>query len=195
MNRQTLLLGALLLALVAGCARQPLQPVDSWSEHKAAAEQIGHWQMNGKLGARLPDNNGSARLRWQQEQEDFHINLSGPFGQGRVIIETFDEGVRLRQGGDPPLEAASAEELMWQATGWALPVEHLVYWVRGIPAPEAPYHIAEHTEEGFMKSLTQNGWQLDYSDYRATDAVPLPGRIVASRDDIRLTLVIYRWTL
>lgn len=190
-----LLVLALTSALLIGCARQPLQPVGSWPEHREAAAALEHWQLNGRLGARLPENSGSARLRWQQERDDFHINMSGPFGQGRVIIASVEQGVRLEQAGEPPLEADNAQELMWQATGWAFPVEQLAYWVRGIPAPDSRYHIVEHTAEGYLRTLSQSGWTLNYSDYQATDAMPLPGRIVAERDDIRLTLIIHRWVL
>lgn len=184
-----------LMLIVAGCARQPLQPVDDWEQHQRAAQQLNTWQLSGKLGARLPDNSGSARLRWRQEQSDYRIDLSGPFGQGRVIIETTDTGVRLRQGGEPPLDAVSAEALLWQTTGWRVPVAELNYWVRGIPSPESQHQVLERTPEGLLKTLSQSGWTLHYSDYQATALLPLPGRIIAERQDTRLTLVVYDWSL
>ncbi|MGD8175621.1 lipoprotein insertase outer membrane protein LolB [Marinimicrobium sp. ARAG 43.8] len=183
-----------ILVLAAGCARQPVQPVDNWQAHEARAAALTHWQLSGKLAVRVPDDNGSARLGWRQRGDDFRIDLSGPFGQGRVIIDTTDTGVRLRQGGEPPLEATSASELVWQATGWQLPVEPLLYWVRGIPSPETDYRVLERTAEGLLGTLSQNDWTLHFSDYHATRLLPLPGRIVAERDDIRLILVIHRWT-
>ncbi|WP_024460933.1 lipoprotein insertase outer membrane protein LolB [Marinimicrobium sp. LS-A18] len=184
-----------LVLLVVGCARQPLQPVEDWERHQAAAQRLNSWQLSGKLGARLPDNSGSARLRWHQDQSDYRIDLSGPFGQGRVIIETTESGVRLRQGGEPPLEAASAETLMWQTTGWRVPVAELTYWVRGIPAPDSRHRVLERTPQGLLKTLRQSGWTLHYSDYEAVGLLPLPGRIVAERKDTRLTLIVYDWSL
>ncbi len=184
-----------LILMIVGCARQPVQPVDDWEQHQQLAEQLDHWQLSGKLGARLPNDSGSARLRWRQEQSDYRIDLSGPFGQGRVIVETTDTGVRLRQGGEPPLEADSAEALVWQTTGWQVPVAELTYWVRGIPAPDSDHQVVERTPEGLLKTLTQSGWTLHYSDYQTTPRLPLPGRIVAERQDTRLTLIVYDWSL
>lgn len=189
-------IGALFLVLmIVGCAPQPLQPVVDWERHQEAAQRLDSWQLSGKLGARLPDNSGSARLRWHQDQGDYRIDLSGPFGQGRVIIETTDTGVRLRQGGEPPMEAASAEALMWQTTGWRVPVAELIYWVRGIPAPDSRHRVLDRTPEGLLKTLRQSGWTLHYSDYQTTGLMPLPGRIIAERRHTRLTLIVYDWSL
>lgn len=193
--RPTLFAPLALLVLLAGCAQQPVQPVDDWETHRRAASELEHWQMSGKVGARLPENSGSARLRWNQNDSDYRIDLSGPFGQGRVVIETLDGRVRLREGGEPPVEAATGEELMRRATGWSFPVEQLKYWVRGIPAPGSKHHLVEFTPEGLLKTLRQSGWTLSYDDYEATGLTPLPGRIIAERDDIRLTLIVYQWSL
>lgn len=185
-----------LILLLGGCARQPLQPIDSWEEHRNQIAALNNWQISGKLGAKLPEDSGSARLRWRQESEGYRIDLSGPFGQGRMIITGEPGLVRLRQSGEPPLEAASAEELIRQSTGWRLPVEQLLYWVRGIPAPDSQSKRMEKTPEGLLAELEQDGWQLSYSNYRLVDnRWHLPERIVARHRDVRLTLVIHQWTI
>lgn len=189
-----------LVALVSGCARQPWQapePIDSWEQHRQAAAQLESWQVSGKLGLRLPDDNVSARLRWQQEGDQFRIDLSGPLGQGRVVVRGNSHKVRLTQSGSEPLEASSADELVWQATGWPFPASDLLYWVRGITAPKGDYRIREYTPEGLLKTLEQDGWTVHFSRYQSSDQlatdIPLPGQLVAEQQDIRLTLIIYQW--
>ena len=194
------LITLVLLALIAGCARQPRQPpepIDSWEQHRRAAEQLESWQISGKLGVRLPDDNASARLRWRQENEQFRIDLSGPLGQGRMVIRGDGHSVRLIQTGSEPLEAASADELVWQATGWLFPASDLIYWVRGIAAPGGDYRVVEYTPEGLLKTLEQDGWIIYLSRYQrseqlATD-IPLPGQLIAEQQDTRLTLIIHQW--
>ncbi len=204
MRHWRLLVGTAALLLAAGCAQQPsIKPIENWDAHRAAASKLHSWTLSGKLGVRVPDDSGSARLRWKQQQNDYRIDLSGPFGQGRVIIDTTETGVRLRQGGEPPLEADSAEVLLWQATGWRLPVGDLTYWVRGIPAPDSDYDILARTETGLVGQLQQSGWTLNYEEYQLIDqytregikTLPLPGRIVAEQGDTRLTLIVYDWSL
>lgn len=185
-----------LAVLLGGCARQPLQPVDSWAEHRSQIAALDSWQISGKLGAKMPGDSGSARLRWQQAPENYRIDLSGPFGQGRMIITGEPGLVRLRQSGEPPLEASSAEELIRQSTGWRLPVDQLLYWVRGIPAPDSRPKRMKKTSAGLLAEFEQEGWQLSYSNYRlVNDRWRLPERIVASHRDIRLTLVIHQWSI
>lgn len=192
---RALALVTLPLLILAGCAPQPLRPVDSWEEHLARVAALETWYVSGQLGVRLPDNSGSARLRWQQSQDDFRIDLSGPFGQGRTLIQGRPGAVTLQQGGEEPLQASSAEELLWLATEWQVPVEELRYWVRGIPSPEQPIQQLKRNREGLLAELQQGGWHLQYSNYTLVDnRWHLPRRIVAQHEDARLTLVIHTWS-
>jgi len=192
---RALALVTLPLLILAGCAPQPLRPVDSWEEHLARVAALETWYVSGQLGVRLPDNSGSARLRWQQTQDDFRIDLSGPFGQGRTLIQGRPGAVTLQQGGEEPLQASSAEELLWLATEWQVPVEELRYWVRGIPSPEQPIQQLKRNREGLLAELQQGGWHLQYSNYTLVDnRWHLPRRIVAQHEDARLTLVIHTWS-
>jgi len=189
-----------LAVLATGCARQawqPPEPIDNWEQHRRAAAQLASWQISGKLGVRLPDETASARLRWQQNGDRFRIDLSGPLGQGRMVIRSDGHGVRLTQSGSEPLEATSADELVWQATGWVFPASDLLYWVRGIAAPGGDYRIREHTSEGLLKILEQDGWTVHFSRYQRSGQlptdIPLPGQLVAEQQDTRLTLIIHQW--
>jgi len=192
---RALALIALPLMILAGCAPQPIKPIDSWDEHRARVAALETWHISGQLGARLPDNNGSARLRWQQTQDAFRIDLSGPFGQGRTLISGRPGAVTLEQRGEQPVHASSAEELLNLATDWQVPVEQLRYWVRGIPSPELHIQQMKRNSDGLLAKLEQGGWHLRYSNYTLVDNHwHLPRRIVAQREDARLTLVIHNWS-
>jgi len=200
MNVSRPLVTLALLAVLAGCTRQPWrppEPIDSWEQHRHAAAQLESWQISGKLGVRLPDDNASARLRWRQENEQFRIDLSGPLGQGRMVIRSDGRSVRLTQAGSEPLVAASADELVWQATGWLFPASDLIYWVRGIAAPGGDHQVLEYTPEGLLKTLEQDGWTVHFSRYQPSDQlatdIPLPGHLMAEQHNTRLTLIIHQW--
>lgn len=196
MSRRVLAGSLCLTLLLAGCARQPLKPIDSWEAHQKRIVAVENWRISGKLGARFPENSGSARLRWLQQGQHYRIDLSGPFGQGQTRITGTPNSASLRQSGEAPIEADSAQELLWQTTGWLIPVEQLLYWVRGIPDPHSQPTHWQKTSAGLLAELTQKGWHLKYEDYTLVNETwHLPTRIVATRDDIRLTLVIYDWSL
>lgn len=199
--RQLLTLLACSLTLV-GCATKPINPKAplisaNWPEHQTKIEAAQHWQAVGKLGVKVPNDGGSANLRWQQTLNDYQIDLNGPFGQGKMSITGNPKLVTLIEGGNPPQSAKSAEELIRKHTGWTIPVPQLSYWVRGLPAPNAAITRFSPNSQGLLGELEQLGWTVTYGDYLSVgnDNLALPGRIQAQFNDIRLTLVIREWTL
>jgi len=188
------------LLFLIGCASQRgLTPPASLQAHQAQLEAIQHWQINGKLGIRSPAENGSASLKWQQQPQQYQINLAGPLGHKRLQISGTPKRVTLTQAGQPPLSAKSAEALIKKAAGWSLPVAQLNYWVRGLPAPKAPITALSLSPEGLISELQQAGWTISYSNYQdhphAGGSLALPGKIQAQHRDLRLTLVIRQWQL
>lgn len=188
-----------LLLLLSGCATQPLLPSGTWAERQTHLEQLDDWRLTGKLGVRIPGENGSATLRWRQTPNDYTLDLSGPFGSGRLLIEGQPGAVTLYQGNEPPLTASTAEELIFLSTQWTIPVTHLTWWVRALPAPRLKITQGETNAQGHLTTLEQAGWRLQYSQYQpvasANGNLLMPGKILAEYGDIRLTLIIREWHL
>jgi outer membrane lipoprotein LolB len=70
--------------------------------------------------------------------------------------------------------------------GWTLPLGNLVWWIRGLPAPDEPYRFAD---DG---SLTQQGWTIRFvSD--ADVPSPYPKRVDMQRDRLTLRLLPQNW--
>ncbi len=90
------------------------------------------------------------------------------------------------------MSAASAEDLLEQQVGWRLPVEHLLWWVRGLPAPDSPSRLQLNPDSQLAR-LAQSGWTVEYSRYQQINGVSLPQRLQLSGYDMLLTLVITRW--
>lgn len=195
--RYSLMLLALLLA--SGCAHRSLTPPQDVLEHQRQLQAIGDWQLAGKLGIRTADDSGSASVKWQQQPNTYQINLSGPLGQKSMIITGSPGKVRLEQTGEPPQEAKTAEALIKKTAGWTLPVAQLAYWVRGVPAPKLRITHLHQNDNGLIEQLNQGGWAISYSNYRDQTFngtnMPLPGKIIAEYQDVRLTLVIRTWRL
>lgn len=193
-------IGALLILLLGGCAHQPGQlPAQDWQERYQQLAALPDWQVSGKLGVRIPGDNGSASLHWHQQHSNYSIDLSGPMGSNRFSIKGNDHQVTLLRSGQPPQVAHSAEDLILANTGWTIPVAELAWWVRALPAPDQPIDRQQRDESRQLLSLEQSGWLIEYSNYRVlphpqhSTPLVMPGRIVASWGDIRLTLVIRDW--
>jgi outer membrane lipoprotein LolB len=189
-----------LIVAITGCAhRGSLTPPPDVIEHQRQLQAVSEWQLNGKLGIRTADDNGSATVKWVQHNTEYQINLSGPLGQKRMIITGSPDKVRLEQTGEPAQEAKTAEALIKKSVGWTLPVAQLAYWVRGVPAPALRITHLQQNTHGLLDQLHQGNWTITYSNYRDQQyqgmTLPLPGKITAEYRDVRLTLVVREWQL
>jgi len=181
--------------------KPPIAPqLSDWDEYQQVLQGIEHWQVQGKLGIRLPNDSGSLYFNWLQHPENFAIHLSGPLGQGASWIRggsptNNSQQVSLERGKQPPVYADNLETLMQGTLGWSLPVSELHYWVRGIPAPDTPIEQIDHDDSGRLLSLQQQGWKLRFERYKTINSWPLPGKLIAEREPLKLTFIIKSWKL
>jgi len=166
-----------------------------WDNYQQILGSIDQWQVQGKLGVRLPNNSGSVYFNWKQRPDDFAIHLSGPLGQGTTWIRGDDRRVSLEQTDQPPLFAATPEALMKKSLGWSLPIGQLYYWIRGIASPNSDASEQSRYNDGSLERLEQDGWQLQYSRYKTVSGWSLPTKVIAHQQDLKLTFIIKNWKL
>lgn len=195
---RNLLLPALVL-LLAGCAGLgPQESIEGpgnkedWATHKARLSEIDGWQISGKIGIRAPQDSGSGTLFWLQRQDYFDIRLSGPLGRGATRLTGRPDAVALEVAGQGRFEAESPEALVENQLGWQLPVSNLLWWVRGLPAPDSRSRIALDAN-GRLANLQQDGWDIQYLGYSEEDGYALPSRIKLAGRDLQITLVVKDW--
>jgi outer membrane lipoprotein LolB len=189
----------LLITTLAACSnlhqRETLElggDSQAWQVHRQSVEPLDAWLIHGKLGVRSSQESGSGTLYWEQEQERYDIRLSGPLGRGATQLQGDNRGIVLDIAGQPTMRAASAEELLEEQIGWRLPVEHLLWWVRGLPAPDSPSRLQLDTQSRLAR-LNQSGWTIEYSRYQTVGDMQLPQRMQLSGHDVLLTLVVTSW--
>lgn len=187
-----------LLLFLAGCEilqplpqpTSPTQPVN-WVEHVRALTLMNEWHIKGKVGIKQGSEGGSAYLDWIQSDDSFYITLSGPLGQGTTIISGNNSGAKL-ESSDGSFIAETPEELLYEHTGWHLPISNLLYWIRGLPEPRV-HSETIFNDNGLISSLTQNGWTLHFDRYRVALGEPLPHKVKILSDDLKVTLLVKQW--
>ena len=187
------------LALLSGCAG--LTPHETlsgqgnpaqWQAHKAQAGQLNGWQISGKVGIRSPRESGSATLFWLQRQDYFDIRLAGPMGRGAARLTGRPGAVSLDAANQGQFQAESAEALLQQQLGWSLPVAHLFWWIRGLPAEDSKSRLTLDSESRLAK-LEQDDWQVEYLSYVEQNGYWLPERMKLHGANLDITLVIKDW--
>ena len=160
-----------LIALLAGCAglgpRESVQGQGNaaqWNQHKQQLSHLDGWQISGKVGIRAPKDSGSGTLFWLQRQDYYDIRLSGPLGRGAARLTGRPGQVALEVANQGRYEAPDPETLLQDQLGWKLPVSHLVWWVRGLPAPDSKSRLTLDGDSR-LANLEQDGWQVEYLSY------------------------------
>ncbi|MBD8492380.1 lipoprotein localization protein LolB [Pseudomonas syringae] len=188
-----------LIALLAGCtglgSREALQGKGDpaqWRVHKQQLTGLDGWQINGKVGIRAPKDSGSGTLYWLQRQEYYDIRLSGPLGRGAARLTGREGAVSLEVANQGRFEATTPESLLEAQLGWKLPVSHLVWWIRGLPAPDSKSRLILD-DDSRLASLEQDGWQVEYLSYIEQNGYWLPERVKLHGQDLDVTLVVKDW--
>lgn len=186
---RTLLCFTLLLSLSACIS----PPSFNTNRQYATANEIERWQAQGKLGIRLPNESKAVNFVWQQNGNNFKIQLHGTLGLGNITLEQ-KKGHATLLSSEGKRTAPSAEALIKQALGTAIPVASLHHWMKGVATPgNANDATPRFNEDGRLDSLQQDSWLVEYRTYHAADPIALPRKIVVSHSDSTITLVIKDW--
>ncbi|HEY0290015.1 MAG TPA: lipoprotein insertase outer membrane protein LolB [Pseudomonas sp.] len=187
------------IALLAGCAgigpREAVQGqgnAKQWQAHKQQLSSLDGWQINGKVGIRAPKDSGSGTLFWLQRQDYYDIRLSGPLGRGAARLTGRPGAVSLEVANQGRFQAPDPESLLQDQLGWRLPVSHLVWWVRGLPAPDSKSRLTLDADSR-LSNLEQDNWQIEYLSYTQQNGYWLPERIKLHGEDLDVTLVVKDW--
>ena len=153
-------------------------------------ESQNQFSLQGKIGVKTPQQSGSAFFTWQQQQDQFDIELSGILGVGKTQITGQTGEVSLTSAKTGTITAETPEELLEQATGWQAPITHLVKWVQAMPATQQAQILNDENKRPIQ--FIENDWTVDLS-YK--DAAKLPNKLILkqkleSGEENRITMII-----
>lgn len=188
--------------LMALGACQTIKPTDqstprtvhSWQEQQTILSPLVYWNINGKLGIKTEKESHSTLLNWEQQKNQYAIQVSSPLGTSVAHISSDGNTVTLALSNADTYQSTSLDELLWNQLGWILPADHLFYWVRGLPAPTTIDAYQTDAQYRLMQ-LTQSGWSVTYMDYMNVDGIALPKKMILTNPDLKLTLLINEWRI
>lgn len=194
------LYGFLLALLLASCTS--LSPDGNLYPENYSQVLVGlqDWSLRGRLNIRSGDGNETININWQQNHEEYDINLSGALGMGAVQITGNNDGVTInRAGEEDAIVSSDLDSLSTEVLGYAFPLRELLYWIKGIAAPGSQA-ARTRNPQGLTATLSQadargQRWELQYDRYQTVDSYALPGRIRLEQVPYRLTFVISDWDI
>lgn len=193
-------LSCAVLGLLAGCAVQP--PVSTRvldvTEQRALLAGLEHFDFQGRVGSTRGNQGTQASISWEQRGPESLLRLAGPLGAGATRLRLTATDITITNARGEKLEGEAALAALGNQVGMQPPLAALRFWVLGLPAPDSP--AQESLDDGGrLATLAQQGWSVTFDEYRVValpqGQVQLPRRLTASRDDLRLRLVIDKWDI
>ena len=178
-----------LLLVLAACATTPGAPVLLRPEHP----YLVPFSFNGRVATRHNGERSSATVRWSHRGAEDEILLLAPLGQTVARIFSDTQGVLLEASGKTYFEQ-DAETLTERVLGWHLPLSGMRYWVLALPAAGTDA-VIERAENGQIKVLRQDGWEINYTRYATETPDSLPLNLILSRDGMEMKLLIDEWEI
>jgi len=184
-------------AALAACATPRLVPVAppaatlSWPERRATLQALPAFELRGRVAISTGSDGFSARLHWNQAGPQSELALDGPLGVGGTRISSDGERLEVTTSKGERLDRDAAQAELQARLGFEPPIGELRYWVLGVPAPTAGAAQETLDAESHLIALDQDGWHVDYSEYRA-DA--RPSRVTLTRGTVRVRLLIDHWS-
>lgn len=184
---------------LAGCVtsrrlRPPPAGQSPWDARRIELVQARTWEMDGRAAVAFRDQGWQASITWQQQDKNSQVNLAGPLGIGAVTLKLGPDGLTIVGGPKSGAKGAAALAELQDRLGFELPLEHLRYWVLGVADPAMDAHSTPN-EQDRLQQLIQDGWTVDYDRYVTVAADVLPGKLVLSRDTVRVRMSVDHWNL
>jgi outer membrane lipoprotein LolB len=164
------------------------------AQRQAKTNMVSSFEIQGAMAAKSNKKGWSASLNWVQTgANNYQIRLLGPIGSGTVLINR-QGGVVTFQDGAKKSTSNNADELLAQQTGIRLPVNHLYYWVRGLPAPGG--NPSTHYDQfNHLVQLQQSGYSINFTRYTSVNGVDLPSMIHLQGNGVMVKVVIKQWKI
>jgi outer membrane lipoprotein LolB len=190
----------LLIAVITGCASISEQASTTpspyahvpWKDRQLALNRIQSWQISGKIAVQTPNDSGSASVDWIQNQGHYNIALMGPLGSGGLKLQGQQGAVSLQMADGKRYTANSPDQLLAERWGFNVPVSNLKYWIRGLPAPSAPYS-SHFDSSGRLTEITQQGWHVRFLSYTNAGNIDVPNKVFINSAALNVKIIVYSW--
>jgi outer membrane lipoprotein LolB len=187
----------ILVFFLAGCGTlsKPTVSLNS-TIHQLSLKQQESWLIKGKIGFKSSEKNQSANFRWQQNQQQYQLNLTSVIGTSLLNLKGDKKGVTLTTD-DETYQDSDPSYLIWRVTGWQIPVEKLRLWVKGQHQKNDEVLISGQGWINQLQPMCNNckDWLINYDNYKLVDGIWLPHKVLLQNNNNQLIIRVNKWEL
>lgn len=189
-----------LLTSLFACTTQTIKPPanqDPETAFEIRQEQVGkidHWKVKARIAIKTVNDSNTASIYWQQQADAIELRLQGPFGVQVALITGSSGRYTLKDKRGDVWQASNIDALVYQRTGWVLPLEKLRYWILADVQNRNEAQFALNND-GTLASLQYQQWLIDYQKYQTAGEQLLPKKIAITHPDVTIKISVREWLL
>jgi outer membrane biogenesis lipoprotein LolB len=170
----------------SACTTTQLAPTGTSAAVTGDGNMAPYFSLAGRISVRVNDKLDSGQIRWQRSAMEERIGLFSPLGSqvAELISDARTGAVTLRQGKET-VTAGSVPELTQALLGVPLDLERVAQWVQGVGLRE--------NEVTDVTLASGESWRVTAERYSASGNYRFASRVIATRGDIAIRLVIDEW--
>lgn len=160
-------------------------------------EKINDWTIKGKIAFITPQEKQSANLFWQQEQDKITLKLTTFLGVSVLSLNS-ENGLYTLKADGKTWQDEDIETLMSQVTNISLPVNSLVYWVKGLKASNddmISYSATTNLPNQLQAWANNKYWHIEYQSYRLIEQYRLANKLTVKHNDLTIKMAISSWEI
>ncbi len=186
------------LAALQACVSVPSKPFEQsenlaqHQQHLQKIAQIQQFSLQGRIGVQADGKGFSGNIDWQHSTANDELNIYSPLGSQVAKVIKMNDQVTLTDAKDNSTTAKNIAELTQQTLGWELPLNGLADWALGRPT-KSPVTAITWDENGHIKTLAQDGWQLEYNSYTEINNLTVPNKISIRNPKVYFKLLVDNW--
>lgn len=192
------LLLTILTVLLTGCAHFQQKPTFQyipWQVRQTKLLQYKNWIISGTFSITYNKKRDTAHFEWQQNQNNYIINISGPMNLNSAQIKGSANKVELCQPNSKCIQAKSSEKLLFEQFCWQLPVSNIRYWVFTLPVPIKKINTKQLDQYEHLTELEQQGWKINYFGFKSIKNIDMPSTIELKNENFFIKLKIKSYKL
>lgn len=185
--------------LLSGCSLfQRQQAVETPLSTTVREQQISAMQqfsLQASVGIKSPADSISGNLNWQQHSpKQYQARLSNFLGISLFELSDNGEQSSISIKGET-YSASDSSTLLWQLSGWSMPLHDMPLWLRGLPGIGTRNIQRDEFGRVVSFNLTDSTgivWQMQYQSF-FPDSLALPKRMLLTSSDTQIKLVVRSW--
>jgi len=151
---------------------------------------VKNWQLLGRLSISSKKESWLAILDWQHDESIDALALSTSIGGVIAKLKYSSSAVVLSD--EKGVEREVSDQELQDLLGYAPPLSHLKFWVRGVGNPQLELKIKEVSKVG-SRVFEQDGWLVTLSRFSQEGKLRLPKKVFIQKDGVKIKLVVDKW--